>query len=70
VKVLVDMMIHFRQNLENNLLNLMARFEVFTAVKIEVQVFRVVMPCSVVVGYQHFGGPCCFHLKGLKWSWM
>jgi len=22
------------------------------------------MPCSVVVGYQHFRGPCCFHLQG------
>jgi hypothetical protein len=24
------------------------------------------MPCSVVVGYQRFGGPCCLHLK--VWS--
>jgi hypothetical protein len=30
------------------------RFEVFTAVKIKVVVFWVVMLCSVVVGYQHF----------------
>jgi hypothetical protein len=28
------------------------RFEIFTAVKIQVEVFWVVMPCSVVVGYQ------------------
>jgi hypothetical protein len=21
-----------------------------------------VLPCNVVVGYQRFGGPCCFHL--------
>jgi hypothetical protein len=21
----------------------------------------VVMMCSVMVGYQHFGGPCCFN---------
>jgi hypothetical protein len=27
----------------------------FTAVKIQVQVFSVVMLCSVVAGYQHFG---------------
>jgi hypothetical protein len=25
---------------------------------------RVVTPCSVVVGYQRFGGPCCLHLQG------
>jgi len=29
---------------------------VFTAVKIQVEVFRVVTPCSVVTGYQRFGG--------------
>jgi hypothetical protein len=28
---------------------------------IEVKVW-VVMPCSIAVGYQRFGGPCCFHL--------
>jgi hypothetical protein len=38
------------------------RFEVFTAMKIQVEVW-VVMSCSVVVGYKHFGGPCCFHLR-------
>jgi hypothetical protein len=31
---------------------------VFTVVKIQVEVFRVVMPCSVIVRYQHFGRPC------------
>jgi len=31
------------------------RFEDFTVLKIQVVVFWVVMPCSVVVGYQHFG---------------
>jgi len=35
-------------------------FETFTAVKIEVEVFRVVKPCSDV-GYQRFRGPCCLH---------
>jgi hypothetical protein len=32
-----------------------ARFEVFMAVKIHVEVFWVVTPCSVVVRYQRFG---------------
>jgi hypothetical protein len=31
---------------------------------IQDELFWVVMPCSVVVGYQRFGGPCCFHLQG------
>jgi hypothetical protein len=31
-------------------------FEVFTAVKIHVEIFWVMMLCSVVVGYQRFGG--------------
>jgi len=22
------------------------------------------MQCSVVIGYQHFGGLCCLHLQG------
>jgi hypothetical protein len=42
--------------------NLDVRFEVFMAVKIQVEVFWVVMSCGVVVGYQHFRGPCCLHL--------
>jgi len=33
-------------------------------VKIQVEVFWVVTPCSVVVGYQRFGEPCCLHLHG------
>jgi hypothetical protein len=36
----------------------------FTAVKIHVEVFCVVTPCGVPVGYRRFGGPCCFHLEG------
>jgi len=36
-----------------------ARFVVFTAVKIHVEVFWVVTPCSFVVGYQRFGRSCC-----------
>jgi len=40
------------------------RLESFTAMKIEVVVFRVLAPCNDVVGYQCFGGPCCLHLQG------
>jgi len=32
------------------------------AVKIQAEVFWVVTLHSVVVGCQHFGGPCCLHL--------
>jgi hypothetical protein len=31
-------------------------------VRIQVSVFWVVTPCSVVVGYRRFGEPCCLHL--------
>jgi hypothetical protein len=34
------------------------------AVKIQVEVLWVVTSCSVEVGYQRFGGPCCHHLQG------
>jgi hypothetical protein len=30
----------------------------------QVEVLSVVTPCSVVVGYQRFGGSCCLHLQG------
>jgi len=33
----------------------------FTIV-IQVEVSWDLTPCSDVVGYQRFGGPCCFHL--------
>jgi hypothetical protein len=39
-------------------------FQDFAAVKFQVDVFWIVMACSVVVGYQHFRGPRCFHLQG------
>jgi len=44
-----------------------ARFEVFTAVRIQVETFWGVMPCIVSLGYQRFGGPCCLHLQGLRY---
>jgi len=36
-------------------------FEVPVTVKIQVMLYVVTL-CSVVVGYQHFGGPYCLHL--------
>jgi hypothetical protein len=36
-----------------------AKFEVFTTVKIQIAIFLVVTPCSVAVGYRRFGGVCC-----------
>jgi hypothetical protein len=39
------------------------RFEVFTAMKIQLEVFWVVTPCSVVLGKQRFRGPCRLHLQ-------
>jgi hypothetical protein len=38
--------------------------DMITAVEVRVEVFCVVMPCIVEVGYQCFGGPCCLHLQG------
>jgi len=35
-----------------------ARFGVFMAVKMQVEVFWVVMPFSVVIGYHHFRYSC------------
>jgi hypothetical protein len=33
--------------------------KIFTAAKIQVEVFWIVTPCGVVVGSQSFGGPFC-----------
>jgi hypothetical protein len=38
--------------------------DIYTTVNIQVEVFWVVTPCSAVVGYHRFGGPCCLHLQG------
>jgi len=35
-------------------------------VNIQVDVFWVVILCSVAVGYQRFGGPYCLHLVGYR----
>jgi hypothetical protein len=39
--------------------NLGVRYEVFTAVKIQVEVFWIVISCNVVVGYQCVRDVCC-----------
>jgi hypothetical protein len=39
-------------------------FEVFKAVKVLMDVFLFVTPCSVVVGYGRLEGPCSIHLQG------
>jgi len=41
---------------------MMRDLNVFTAVKVHVEFFWVVTPCSVVVGYRCLGGPCCLRL--------
>jgi hypothetical protein len=41
-----------------------AKFEVFTAMKNLVVVFRVVTQCSDVVRYQRFGRPRSLHAQG------
>jgi len=28
-----------------------------------------IMPCSLIEGYEHFGGACCLNLQGLHWRW-
>jgi len=38
------------------------RHEASKELMIEVEVFCVMTPCNVVVGYQRFRGPCCFCL--------
>jgi hypothetical protein len=41
------------------------------AVKIQVEVLWVVTPCSVVVGYHCFRGPCCHHLQSeVSGAWL
>jgi hypothetical protein len=48
--------------------NSRANFEVFTAVMIQVEVFWIVTPCSVVVGYQRFRGPFFTPKMEAAWS--
>jgi len=44
--------------------------QTFTAVIFQVDVFWVVTPCSVLVGYLSFGGLCCLYLQSeVAWMW-
>jgi hypothetical protein len=47
-----------------SLSRLITRFNAFTAVMFQVEVFSVMKPCSFVVGYQRFRASCCLHLQG------
>jgi len=38
--------------------------EAFLVVKIQIEVFLVVVLCCVAVRCQHFREPCCLHLQG------
>jgi len=48
----------------NRIALLYSRFEVFTAVKMKVEIFWVAALCCVVIGYQRFTGIRCLHLQG------
>jgi hypothetical protein len=41
----------------------------FTTVMFEVEVFSVLTPYRVLLGYQRFRGQCCLHLQGEVWRW-
>jgi hypothetical protein len=41
------------------------KFQIYSKLCIcQVEVFWIVTQHNVVVGYQHFRGPCCLHLEG------
>jgi hypothetical protein len=39
-------------------------FKAFMVMMFQVEIFWVVTPCNVVVGYQCFRGPYCFYIQG------
>jgi hypothetical protein len=47
-----------------------ASFEAFMTVMFQAEVFWVVTPCSVVVGYERFGGPCRLHLQFFQYNYV
>jgi hypothetical protein len=52
----------WRKLIERKVINC-GRYEVLTAVKMQIEVFWVVTPCDIVVGYQRFEGPGCLHFR-------
>jgi hypothetical protein len=56
---------------DSNTLNddCLARFEVPTALNIQVKVIWVMKPCSTMEGYQCFRDPCCLCLQGEVRRW-
>jgi len=53
---------HFNGLFSKISLRFSVSFKTFTAVVVQVEVLWVVTPCSVVIGYQRFRGPCYLHL--------
>jgi len=41
-----------------------ARFGLSRVMKIQFEFFWIAMLCSIMIGYQHFRGPCCLHHQG------
>jgi hypothetical protein len=41
-------------------------FEVVTVVSVRIRVIRVLTPCSLERGFQHFGRKCYFYLQGRR----
>jgi hypothetical protein len=56
-----------------NVFNTLRDFDILTAVKIHVEIFWVVMPDNVVIGYQRFRGLSCLRLhpesRNIKILW-
>jgi hypothetical protein len=40
------------------------RWEIFMVMKVQVVLFCVMTPSSILVGYQHFRWLCCLYLQG------
>jgi hypothetical protein len=63
VKSVSSTVLHFRST-NLYVLSIVCKKGSSEAYLFQVEVFWVVTPCYVVVGYQRFGGPCCLHLQG------
>jgi hypothetical protein len=47
----------------SELVSIIARFSAAPCIRFQIELFWIVMPCDVVVGYQLVRGPCCQRLK-------